>query len=140
MNDPAFLATDLPPSGHARAGYYLERKLQRPWGDLLRHAKARAARRGLAFELDDAWAAERWTGRCELTGIPFKLVVADRPGAHALSPSLDRAVKSESFTPANCRFVLASVAAMRGFYASDAQAVEVARRLVANASSEERKI
>jgi hypothetical protein len=136
MGEPTFLSTEIRGSKHHRADYYLERRLARPWGDLLRHAKSPAARRGLAFELTDQWASERWSGACEITGIPFRLVVADRPGAHALSPALDRIDKAKGFVPSNCRFVLASVAALRGFYASDAQAVVVARRLVTNASPE----
>jgi hypothetical protein len=85
-----------------------ERELiSHPWRPLLRTAKARAKRKGIAFDLTDRWAAARWTGYCEVTGIPMSLAVRMRGGS--FSPSIDKIDPKMGYTQKNCRFILYAV-------------------------------
>lgn len=83
-----------------------------PWLNSLRGSKQRAKRLGIPFELTKAWATERWTGRCEVTNIPFVLSTARNP--YLFSPSLDRIDPIKGYTCSNCRFVLHAVNALKG--------------------------
>lgn len=87
-------------------------RLTSPWTPLLHAARWRAKKRGIAFELTEAWAASRWTGRCEVTGLPFRLG-EQRCGPKFWSPSIDQITPKGGYTPANCRFVLWAVNAMK---------------------------
>jgi hypothetical protein len=63
-----------------------------------------AARRGIAFELDDEWLTERWQrqrGRCAMTGTAFARAGVRSPWA----PSVDRINSRGAYTAANCRLV-----------------------------------
>lgn len=86
----------------------------RPWATLLIGTKTRAKQKGLAFELDDEWAAARWTGFCELTGLPFRSP-EERTGSanRNRSPSIDRRDAAVGYTKANCRFVLWAVNSLK---------------------------
>jgi hypothetical protein len=84
-----------------------ERYWASPWRKAVIAAKGRAAKKRVAFDLTVEWAQERWTGFCELTGIPFQPRF-DAPSG-IFSPSLDRIVPEKGYTQANCRFVLMGI-------------------------------
>lgn len=100
----------------------------RPWKYILKSRMYDARKRGIEFSLTDEWAAARWTGHCELTGIPF-----DKPGnglgPKPFSPSVDRIDQSKGYLPTNARFVLWAVNAMRGV-GSDEAMYEIAAALL----------
>src|ERR1700686_5302022 len=41
-----------------------------PWSSLIVSTKNKASNIGIVHELDSEWAANRWTGECEVTKIP----------------------------------------------------------------------
>lgn len=75
-----------------------------PWKYMLRSRRSDAERKQIPFDLTNEWAAARWTGRCELTNIPF--VVNDKPGPHPFSGSCDRVDPALGYVQSNCRFIL----------------------------------
>lgn len=108
----------------------LESRKRAPWKRMLKGAKERAAARGIEFSLTPEWAAERYTGRCEVTDIEFRLYFGTA-GPRAFSPSIDRIDQAQGYTPTNCRFVLFAVNAIRGTL-SDSELLFVAARIVAS--------
>jgi hypothetical protein len=98
-----------------------------PWKVMLSSARARAARKGIEFDLDDDWAEARWTGYCELTGIEFQ------PGTKFWAASLDRIDNSRGYVKDNCRFVLNAVNLFKGS-ATDEEMFAVAQALVSSAA------
>lgn len=73
----------------------------------LSRAKARAARKGLPFEIDKDWVIwkmQRQGFMCSETGIPFS---TRKTGSfmRALAPSLDRIDPHDGYTKANTRIV-----------------------------------
>jgi hypothetical protein len=79
-----------------------------PWVPLLNSAKARANKHGLPFDLDLEWMKSRWTGRCELTGIPF-VSGSGRGKSGILSPTIDKIIPALGYVRTNCRIILKSV-------------------------------
>lgn len=69
-----------------------------------------ALKRGIPFELTPEWAKARWTGRCELSDIPFDLT---RSVVGFYSPSIDKIDAKLGYLPDNCRFVLFSINAFK---------------------------
>jgi hypothetical protein len=78
---------------------------------LIRGAKTRSIKNGHEFDLTLEWARERWTGNCELTGLPFDW---SKPLLHAFSPSIDRIDSLKGYTQDNCRFILQAINAFKG--------------------------
>lgn len=99
---------------------------QDPLPFLYRAARFRAKKKSQPFDLTIEWARRRWTGRCELTGIPFETSTG---AAGPRSPSIDKIIPSIGYTMENCRFVLSAVNSLKG-NGSDAEMLFVARRLV----------
>lgn len=72
---------------------------------LLSHAKTRAERKGLAFNLDVDWIdAAIKQGHCQITGLPFDLNL--RGERNLFGPSLDRVVPEMGYTKENVKIVL----------------------------------
>lgn len=69
---------------------------------MLKSAQMRAAKKGLAFNLDLPWVLERIQAPCELTGLPFELYAKGRGFS---SPSIDRRDNSKGYTKDNCRVI-----------------------------------
>lgn len=93
------------------ADYTRKYHVARPWISMFGTARKRAKQRGLEFSLSHEWARDRWTGRCELSGIELQ------PGAGGQcmrSPTIDRIDSTKGYTPDNCRFVCLALNAMRG--------------------------
>lgn len=74
-----------------------------PWYPLLASARERAHSKKMPFALTQDWARTRWTGRCELTGLPFRVSKKHRT---AFSASVDRIDSRRGYTPENSRFIL----------------------------------
>ena len=113
-----------------RDAYYKSREAA-PWLVSLQSAKARCKKSGMEFSLTPDWAKARWTGRCEMTDIPF--VMSKRPAPFVFSPSLDRKDPSKGYTPDNCRFILHAVNALKGA-GTDEDVVEICKAIVSNFS------
>jgi hypothetical protein len=91
-----------------------------PWRAFLRSARWSAQNKGLEFDLTEAWAAARWTGHCEMSGIAFDLSRPEgKRGILALAPSIDRIDSTKGYTRNNCRFVLFCVNALKNVGTDD---------------------
>lgn len=90
---------------------YYQTREKTPWKAIVRSAFRRAMEKGLEFNLTVEWAKARWTGFCEVTGIPFVLTNT-KSGFY--SPSIDRIEASKGYTQNNCRFALFSVNSFKG--------------------------
>lgn len=99
----------------------------RPWAYLLKSRQADAAKRGIAFELTDEWARARWTGRCEITSIAFR--INGKRGPSPFSPSIDRIDANKGYAQDNARFVLWGCNALKGV-GSDIDMLEIAEAIV----------
>lgn len=100
---------------------------KRPWAALIWSVRGRAKEMGLAMDLTEEWAKERWTGKCELTGIPFNLQ-RRRGGSRIFWPSIDRVDAGLGYTQSNCRIILFGVNALRS-NGSDAEMMVIALAL-----------
>lgn len=100
-----------------------------PWLNALTGSKARAKKHGIQFTITKEWASERWTGKCEVTGIEF--ILSTRRNPYFFSPSIDRIIPSLGYTPENSRFVLHAVNALKGA-GTDEDMLLVARAIVIN--------
>lgn len=82
------------------------RRQQSPGLAALAGAKERARKRLREFTLTKQWVAETYTGKCQLTGLPF---IVSTGLNNAYSPSIDRIDPAKGYTPDNCRFILWAV-------------------------------
>lgn len=89
----------------------MERNSQ-PWKGPLVAAKVRARAKNLPFDLTEEWAKNRWTGKCELSGIKFK-VGEQGNGPRYFVASIDRIRPAEGYTQSNSRFILWAVNAFK---------------------------
>ena len=109
---------------------YVKMRQTRYWLRLLSQAKKRAVKKGLAFDLTKEWALDRWTGKCEETGIVFH-TGNDR---HPFSPSIDRRDNSQGYTQENARFVCWGFNAAK-CCGTDADVLAIARALVSRSAA-----
>lgn len=79
---------------------------QTPWKRILRGARIRAEATGIPWDLDEEWAATRWTGCCEITGLPFKTNFGRGCGPGPYSCSLDRLKPELGYVKGNVKFVI----------------------------------
>jgi hypothetical protein len=97
---------------------------------LIGSARASAKKRGVPFDLTKDWLAARWTGYCELTGLPFATVSGPaRRGGRREGPSIDRVRAEEGYVQSNCRVILQAVNQFRGD-GTDEEMLRIARALV----------
>lgn len=89
---------------------HYQTRILTPWKHILRSRYRDALKRGIPFELTPEWAAARWTGRCELSGIPFDL---KRNVSGFYSPSIDKIKPELGYLPDNSRFVLFAINAFK---------------------------
>ena|SRR5215472_2222143 len=82
-----------------------------PWKEPFFSARNRALKKSLAFDLTYEWCEQNWTGKCTLSGLPFKLGSLHH---HPFSPSIDRIDSSKGYTQENCRFICYGVNSMKG--------------------------
>lgn len=98
-----------------------------PWKGPLDAARRRAQMKGLPFDLTDEWCSARWTGACEVSGIPFR--IGERgAGPKFFAASLDQIIPKGGYTQKNCRFVLWAVNAFK-YDGSDADIFRVAQAI-----------
>jgi endogenous inhibitor of DNA gyrase (YacG/DUF329 family) len=109
----AFYAANRDTVREVMRGRYQATRSNTPWRTLLMGAKSRAKEKVLPFDLTEEWAADRWTGRCEITGIAF-IVGAPRKSPRSFWPSIDRIEAELGYTQDNCRFILHAVNALKG--------------------------
>lgn len=108
--------------------------------DLIRHAKFRALKKGIAFDLDDHCADVQSridSGVCEVTGMPFNL----DGGRTWDSPSLDRVDPDSGYLYSNIRVVCHAVNSALGDWGETtllkiSQAILTRRRAASNELSE----
>lgn len=86
-------------------------RVRTPWTLLIASAKLRARQKGFPFDLTREWGEKRWTGHCEVSGLPFSIV--EKAPRTLFSPTLDRIVPSGGYTQNNSRFVLWGVNAFK---------------------------
>ncbi|MCE5292910.1 MAG: hypothetical protein LLG14_27255 [Nocardiaceae bacterium] len=94
---------------------------------LMQAARQRCSKSGMEFDLDDEWVAQRWTGRCELTG--FEFAIGNRV-LGMFSPSIDRVDNSRGYLKDNCRFILFGLNTAKGA-GTDAELLQIAQAVVA---------
>jgi hypothetical protein len=97
-----------------------------PWKWPLINARRRSEKKSFAFDLTEEWCIKRWTGKCEISGIPFELGTQTH---FPFSASIDRIKSSEGYTQTNCRFVLFAVNSFKGT-GTDEQMLEIAKALI----------
>ncbi len=110
--------------------FYNKNRIDVPWLYMFVGAKYRAKSLKMPFDLTREWVTRRWTGRCELTDIPFVL------GTHlgdprSFSPSLDRIEPKKGYVQDNCRIVLLAVNIFKNNN-DDAAMYRIAEALVKN--------
>ena len=88
----------------------------------------RAVKKGLAYDLTVDWAEARWTGRCELTDLPFD-VTPRGSGPKPFSPSVDRIDCTQGYVIGNCRIIFFGLNAMKGDGTDDEMLLVLPRRL-----------
>ncbi len=115
-------------SNAASMQHYRRTKEITPWKILIAMAKVRAKKIGVPFNLDDTWAASRWTGCCEMAGLRF---VLGKGGRGARSPSIDRIKPANGYTKENCRFVLWAINNAKGT-GTDEDLCKIAEALMRN--------
>ncbi|MDE2097093.1 MAG: hypothetical protein KGL39_07595 [Patescibacteria group bacterium] len=119
----------------ANSGYANPRRIMRkqkernslPWKGPVDAAIRRAKEKGLPCDIDYEWAKARWTGRCELSGIPFR--VGERgTGPKFFVASIDQIIPKGGYTKENSRFVLWAINAFK-YDATDEDVYQVAEAL-----------
>ncbi len=95
---------------------------------LLARAKMRAGKNNREVTITQKWLIERYTGRCEITGIPFVFSSTVSP----YSISLDRINSKLGYTPENTRLVLWGVNALRGVSEDDVAMYHIAKAILDN--------
>jgi hypothetical protein len=88
-----------------------EKKLY-PWRRLIRSSQGRARLLGITYDLDREWAKKRWTGKCELTGIPFDEECLGHK-RRLFFPSIDRIDPDKGYIKDNCRIILWALNVMK---------------------------
>lgn len=107
-----------PTARHMKARY--------PWLSILNGCISRSKKNGRPCDIDREWCVERWTGRCELTGIEF---VLNTPKRDNCAPSIDQIEPGKGYTKDNCRFILWMLNAFK-FTGTDADMYRVAEALL----------
>jgi hypothetical protein len=90
--------------------HYAANRTKTPYSLIIQGAKWRAKKKGIDYDLTPEWARNKWTGKCELTGIAFRIEYGrSGKGGKPRSPSLDRIDNTKGYTQDNCRFILQAV-------------------------------
>lgn len=101
-----------------------------PYKAAIRNIKGDARKRGAECNLTQEWAQKRWTGFCEITGIPMrKGKDPNKNGPRFDSPSIDRIDPKIGYLQDNCRFVLFCVNAFKGT-GTDEEMIFVAKKII----------
>jgi len=99
---------------------------------IVRTAKVRAKKAGIAFDLDISWAEEQYIGYCPMTGIKFDLTTGvGRGSINKNAISIDRIDPKKGYTKDNCRFVAWHYNVAKSIY-TDLDVVELAKNILEN--------
>lgn len=101
-----------------------------PWKGPLDAARRRASEKKLPFTLTEEWAKSVWTGRCALSGIPFR-IGARGNGPKFFAASIDQIKPKQGYTQDNARFILWAVNAFK-YDGTDENVFEVAEAIMQN--------
>lgn len=113
-----------------RSAINLRSTQRRPWKAIAVGAINRAKKRGIPYDPDLLeWAAVRYTGKCELTGLEFRPNRGHGCGPAPFSPSIDRIDPALGYTKGNCRFILHALNALKGA-GTDEDAITIAKAFV----------
>jgi hypothetical protein len=105
-----------------------------PWKNLLKSSFERSKVKNIPFDLTPEWAANRWTGFCEMTCLPFVLGAGSGVrGPRPYSPTIDKIDPLKGYTIGNCRFIIQAVNALKGS-GTDEDVYRIAEALLANRS------
>lgn len=107
--------------------YRSSQLLAMPWIYSFKSRQAEARLKDWPFDLTHEWAAARWTGRCEITNIPFQ--TNGKAGPWPFSPSLDKIDPIKGYTQSNSRFILWGCNAIKGV-GTDADMCKIAKGIV----------
>lgn len=108
------------------AGRRLRERETYPWSRLIYGAKSRAKKSKILFDLNSDWGRDRWTGACEITGIPFQ---HGSRNPTPFSPSIDRIDPRLGYTKENCRFILFGVNSLK-LNGTDSDVMLIARAIL----------
>lgn len=109
--------------------YRAKQLKEKPWRYIFSSRRSEAKNNGIAFDLTHEWAAARWTGKCEITKLPFQ--PNQQKGPWPFSPSLDKIDPKKGYTQNNSRFVLWGCNALKGV-GTDEDMLTIARAIVAS--------
>lgn len=122
----------MPNLSEYRAAEYKRSRQKAPWKLLIRNAQRRAEKKKLPFDLTHEWASTVWTGRCNITKLPFR--IGDK-NMGTFSPSIDRIIPALGYTQNNCRFILMGVNALK-HQATDNEMFLVAKAILESTVSD----
>lgn len=94
----------------------------------LNYIQKRAAKKGLACDLDTAWILDNLSKGCALTGLPFVRLKGGK-GPNRFSPSIDRINNKIGYTKDNCRMILFALNALK-HDGTDEEMYDLARLLI----------
>lgn len=106
-------------------------RVRTPWLLPIRAAKYRASRGNFACDITLEWGFSRWTGCCEVSGLPF--VILPKSPRTLFSPTIDKIDPRGGYTKNNSRFVLWGVNAFKQ-NGTDVQMLKIAKAIVLMAS------
>lgn len=87
--------------------------------------RKRCKEKNILFKLDKNWAVSNYTGKCELTGLTFRLSKIVSPW----TPALDRVNSKKGYTKINTRIVLQGINSLKGT-GTDADMYTIAEALL----------
>lgn len=104
---------------------YYDLRKNKPWSIAVDDARARARHAGIECDLTKEWAKQRWTGRCEISGIEFRT----NCGRSVYSLSIDKIDPKLGYIQTNCRFVILGVNLLK-FTGTDKDMYAIAKAIV----------
>lgn len=108
-----------------------EYELNYPLLPIIKNIKRRILKenKNIVFNLSKDWAKRVYTGKCELTNLPFRRAV--NRITNPFSPSVDRIKPENGYVPENCRVILMGVNSLKGT-GTDDDVYTIAKALLAN--------
>jgi hypothetical protein len=108
-----------------------EKEIEFPFVPIIRVIKKRIknSKKVIPFNLSVKWAKENYSGKCELTGIPFKR--ANNRVSNPYSPSVDRIKPELGYVEENCRKILMGLNGLK-HTGCDEDMYTIAEALIAN--------
>ena len=87
-------------------------------GTIVRDIRRRSKNTSIPTDIDKDFVLQKLqNGKCEITGIPFEVVIRGKPGPR--SPSLDRIVPSLGYIKSNVRMILYAINTFKNEWSDD---------------------